>query len=95
VLLEGKCYVGIATHDDFLIESAYQYIQEMHLEKSDYEFQMLHGVKTKLRDAIVSHGHRLRIYIPFGQHWYAYSIRRFKENPQIARYVFEAIFSGS
>ncbi len=95
MLLEGKCYVGIATHDDFLVESAYQHIQEMHLEKSDYEFQMLHGVKTKLRDAIVAHGHRLRIYVPFGQYWYAYSIRRFKENPQIARYVFQAIFSGN
>ena len=95
MLLEAKCYVGIATHDDFLIGSAEQYIQEMNLAKSDYEFQMLHGVRTKLRDQIVAHGHRLRVYVPFGRYWYAYSIRRFKENPQIARYVFQAIFSGS
>ncbi len=94
-LLEGKCYVGIATHDNFLIESAYHYIEEMNVAKSDYEFQMLHGVRTKLRDQIVARGHRLRVYIPFGQYWYAYSIRRFKENPQIAWYVFQAIFSGS
>ncbi len=94
-LFEGKCYVGIATHDDFLINSAYQYIEEMNLQKSDYEFQMLYGVKSKLRDKIVADGHRLRVYIPFGQNWYAYSIRRFKENPQIAWYVFQAIFSGS
>ncbi len=94
-LLEGKCYVGIATHDDFLINSAYQYIKEMNLHKSDYEFQMLYGVKSKLRDKIVADGHRLRVYVPFGQYWYAYSIRRFKENPQIAWYVFQAIFSGS
>ena len=92
-LLGGKCYVGIATHDDVLIDSAYQYIQEMNLQKSDYEFQMLHGVRIKLRDQIVVHGHRLRVYIPFGQHWYPYSIRRFKENPQIAWYVFQALFS--
>ncbi len=95
MLLEGKCYVGIATHDDFLIGSAYQYTQEMNLRKSDYEFQMLHGVRTKLRDQIVANRHRLRVYVPFGQYWYAYSIRRFKENPQIAWYVFQAIFSGS
>ncbi len=95
MLLEGKCYVGIATHDDFLIGNAYRYIQEMDLQKSDYEFQMLHGVRTKLRDQIVANGHRLRVYVPFGQYWYAYSIRRFKENPQIAWYVFRAIFSGS
>lgn len=95
MLLEGKCYVAIATHDDSLMRGAYQYIQEMNLGKSDYEFQMLHGVKTKLRDQIIAHGHRLRVYVPFGQYWYAYSIRRFKENPQMARYVFQAIFSGS
>ena len=93
-LLDGKCYVGIATHDDFLINGAYQYIQEMNLQKSDYEFQMLYGVKSKLRDKIVADGHRLRVYVPFGQYWYAYSMRRFKENPQMVRYVFRAFFSG-
>lgn len=94
-LLEGKCYVGIANHDDFLISGAYQYIQEMNLDKTDYEFQMLHGVRTKLRDKIVADGHRLRVYVPFGQHWYAYSIRRFKENPQIVRYVLHGLFYGN
>jgi proline dehydrogenase len=95
MLLGGKCYVGIATHDDFLIGKAYQTIQEMNLQKSDYEFQMLHGVKNKLRDKIVADGHRLRVYVPFGQYWYAYSIRRFKENPQMAWYILQAIFSGN
>jgi proline dehydrogenase len=94
MLLDGKCYVGIATHDDFLIGGAYQFRQEMNLQKSGYEFQMLYGVRSKLRDKIVTDGHRLRVYVPFGRHWYAYSIRRFKENPRIARYVFQAIFSG-
>jgi proline dehydrogenase len=94
-LLQGKCYVGIATHDDLLINTAYQYVEEMNLQKSDYEFQMLYGVKSKLRDKIVTDGHRLRVYVPYGQYWYAYSIRRFKENPQIAWYVLQAIFSGS
>ena len=93
MLLKGKCYVGIATHDDFLIGAAYQTIREMNLQKSDYEFQMLFGVKSKLRDKIVADGHRLRVYVPFGQCWYAYSIRRFKENPQMVRYVLRALFS--
>ena len=93
MLLKGKCYVGIATHDDLLIGAAYQTIREMNLQKSDYEFQMLFGVKSKLRDKIVADGHRLRVYIPFGQSWYAYSIRRFKENPQMVRYVLRALFS--
>jgi proline dehydrogenase len=94
-LLDRKCYVGIATHDDFLVESACRYIQEMNLQQSDYEFQMLYGVRSKLRDKIVADGHRLRVYVPFGRYWYAYSIRRFKENPQIAWYVIQAVFSGS
>jgi proline dehydrogenase len=93
MLFDAKCYVGIATHDDFLVSGAYRYIQEMNLQKADYEFQMLYGVKIKLRDQMVADGHRLRIYVPFGQHWYAYSIRRFKENPQIVRYVIHALFS--
>jgi proline dehydrogenase len=95
IAFKGKCYVGIATHDDFLIGEAYQTIQEMNLQKSDYEFQMLYGVKSKLRDKIVADGHRLRVYVPFGQYWYAYSIRRFKENPQMAWNVLQAIFSGN
>jgi proline dehydrogenase len=93
MLLEGKCYAGIATHDDFLVEVSYRYIQEMNLQKSDYEFQMLYGVRSKLRDQIIADGHRLRLYVPFGQHWYVYSMRRFKENPQIIRYVLRALFS--
>jgi proline dehydrogenase len=92
MLWDAKCYVGIATHDDFLISGAYQYIQKMDLQKTDYEFQMLYGVKIKLRNQIVADGHRVRIYVPFGQQWYAYSIRRFKENPQITRYVMGALF---
>jgi proline dehydrogenase len=91
--LDGKCYVGIATHDDFLVRGAYQYIQDMKLQKSDYEFQMLLGVKVPLRQSIVADGHRLRVYVPFGEHWYAYSLRRFQENPRMARYVLRALFS--
>jgi proline dehydrogenase len=95
ILCNAKCYIGIATHDDFLISGAYQHIQKMNLQRTDYEFQILYGVKTKLRDQIVADGHRLRIYVPFGEHWYAYSIRRFKENPQIVRYIIDALFSGN
>jgi proline dehydrogenase len=93
MLLEAKCYVGIATHDDVLLQSAHQYIREMKLQKSDFEFQMLYGVRVRRRDQIVAEGHRMRIYVPFGASWYSYSMRRFQENPQIARYVLQAILS--
>jgi proline dehydrogenase len=91
MLLEAGCYVGIATHDDFLVQEAYQFIREMKIPSTAYEFQMLYGVRPRLRDQIVAEGNPMRIYVPFGKQWHSYSIRRFKENPQIARYVLQAL----
>ena len=92
-MIELKAYVGIATHDDELVADAYKIIGETHLQKSAYEFQMLLGVRPDLREKIIRDGHRLRIYVPFGKQWYQYSIRRFKENPQVAGYVVKALFN--
>jgi proline dehydrogenase len=86
-LLDAGCYVGIATHDDWLVEHARQTIAERGLERDEYEFQMLLGVRPELGDSLVREGHRLRIYVPFGTHWYRYSVRRLQENPKIAGYV--------
>lgn len=93
-IFANKTYVGIATHDEKLVEGAYKLIEEFGKRKDEYEFQMLLGVRENLRDKILKDGHRLRVYIPFGTHWYQYSIRRFKENPHMAGYVFKSIFSG-
>ena len=92
IILENGSYVGIATHDDVLLDGAYALIQKMGLKKEQYEFQMLLGVREKRRDQIVKDGHRLRIYVPFGEQWYAYSTRRLQENPQMAWYITKAIF---
>jgi len=92
IILEAGSYVGIATHDDELIDDSYELIQKYGLSKEQYEFQMLLGVRNKRRDAIVKDGHRLRVYVPFGEQWYAYSTRRLKENPYMAWYVTKAIF---
>jgi len=94
LMLENNSYVGIATHDDVLIDGAYKLIDELGKKKDEYEFQMLLGVRENLRDKILKDGHRLRVYVPFGTHWYQYSIRRFKENPQMAGYVLKSIFTG-
>lgn len=91
-LFEGGCYVGIATHDEYLVWGATRLIRRFSLPKDRYEFQMLLGVDEELRRIIISQGHRLRVYVPFGRHWYAYSIRRLKENPQIAGYVLQNLF---
>lgn len=94
VMFENNCYVGIATHDSFLIEGALKMIDEFGKKKSEYEFQMLLGVRERLRDKIAADGHRMRIYVPFGTHWYNYSIRRFKENPYMAVYAIKALVTG-
>jgi proline dehydrogenase len=92
LMFEKKAYVGIATHDDYLIEGAKKIISEFGLSKDKYEFQMLLGVRENLRDKIVSSGEKMRIYVPFGERWYQYSIRRFKENPNVAGQVLKSIF---
>jgi proline dehydrogenase len=80
-LRETASYIGVATHDEYLIDAAKRVLRDR------YEFQMLLGVREKLSDALVREGHRLRIYVPFGRQWYEYSLRRLQENPRIAGYA--------
>jgi proline dehydrogenase len=86
--LRGGAYVGIATHDRALVEHALGVIASLRLERKAYEFQMLLGVLPDLRRSLLQAGHRLRVYVPYGAHWYGYSVRRLRENPKIAGYVF-------
>jgi proline dehydrogenase len=92
-MLEDGNYVGIATHDEFLINKAYGMLREKNVAEGNYEFQMLYGVREDLRNKIVADGHKLRVYIPFGEKWYEYSMRRFQENPELAWYVTKSVFS--
>ncbi|MCU0342981.1 MAG: proline dehydrogenase family protein [Ignavibacterium sp.] len=80
-------YVGIATHDKPLIDAAYTRIKEQNIPKDRFEFQMLLGVREDLRDKINADGYKIRIYVPFGKDWYAYSVRRLKENPSVAGHI--------
>jgi proline dehydrogenase len=91
-LMRKKAYVGIATHDERLVWDGMRLVDRLKLPRERYEFQMLLGVDEELRDTIVQAGHRLRIYVPFGKAWYAYSVRRLQENPQIAGYVIQNFF---
>jgi proline dehydrogenase len=86
-LFDVGSHVGIATHDDWLIGEALALVERRKLERADYEFQMLLGVRPELGDQLVREDHRLRVYVPFGRRWYEYSIRRLQENPKLAGYV--------
>ncbi len=90
ILLSRGAYVGIATHDEVLVWEAEQVVRELGLPRDAYEFQMLLGVDEQLRSLILKAGHRMRVYVPYGPHWYAYSMRRLKENPSIAGHVMKA-----
>lgn len=92
LMFKNNIYVAIATHDSFLVKEAYELIDKYKVSKDRYEFQMLYGVTPALRDSIVAKGHKMRIYVPFGQDWFGYCSRRLKENPKMVSDIMKAIF---
>jgi proline dehydrogenase len=90
-LIERGMYVGIATHDVWLIDRAERLIADKGLAREHYEFQMLLGVEPALRRRIIASGHPMRVYVPFGKDWYPYSVRRLRENPAVAGHVLRAL----
>jgi proline dehydrogenase len=95
-IINAGGYPEVATHDDWLIERSVDLLSR--LSPAQYEFQMLLGVTPKRGDRLVADGHRLRVYVPYGRDWYAYSLRRLRENPEMARYIardtISALFAG-
>jgi proline dehydrogenase len=91
-MLRRGSYVGVATHDEALVWETLRLVRELGLRRDQYEFQMLLGVDEELRRILLASGHRLRVYVPFGEHWYPYSVRRLRENPQIAGHALRAMF---
>ncbi|MHC1702971.1 MAG: proline dehydrogenase family protein [Tenuifilaceae bacterium] len=91
-MFKNGIYPGIATHDKPLVEGAYKLIEKYNVPKNMYEFQMLYGVTPELRKSIVSKGHTMRVYVPYGKQWFGYSTRRLKENPKMANDIIKALF---
>jgi proline dehydrogenase len=90
---EKGIYVGIATHDLGLLKSVYALISELNISTDKFEFQVLYGVPMSgWLEKHLKNNFKVRIYIPFGVDWYAYSIRRLKENPNIAGYILKDLF---
>jgi len=90
---EKKIYVGIATHNLELLKKIYDIIDELKIPVEKFEFQVLYGVPMSgWMEKHKKNGYKVRVYVPFGKDWYAYSIRRLKENPDIAGYILKDIF---
>ena len=81
VLMKGKIYHGLATHDEKIINQAKAFATSERISRDAFEFQMLHGIRRDLQQSLVRDGWRMRVYIPFGTEWYPYFMRRLAERP--------------
>ena len=80
LILEGN-YPGLATHDEAIIEHVKAFVRERNIPLDRFEFQMLYGIRRDLQEGLVSEGFRVRVYIPYGNAWYPYFMRRLAERP--------------
>jgi proline dehydrogenase len=94
MLLASDIYHGIATHDEQMIEATKQFAREKGIAPDHYEFQMLYGVRRDLQDNLVSEGYRMRVYVPYGRHWYPYFMRRLAERPANVWFILKNVFKG-
>lgn len=94
MLLSSGIYHGIATHDEKMIAATRQYAAEQGIAPDQYEFQMLYGVRRDLQEQLVSQGYRMRVYVPYGEFWYPYFMRRLAERPANAWFVLKNMMKG-
>ena len=94
LMLEKNSYASFATHDLQLINDLVKLTKEMDANSKKFEFQVLYGVPMKGKlNGLIESGYKVRVYVPYGADWYKYSLRRLKENPNIAGYVIKNLFS--
>jgi proline dehydrogenase len=86
-LLESGQYHGIATHDPAIIEQVKRFATERGIAPERYEFQMLYGIRRDLQQALRAEGYNVRVYVPFGTHWYPYFMRRLAESPSTLFFI--------
>lgn len=91
LLLKDNIFTAVASHDDFIINRSKRILKTMKTPDTQYEYQMLYGVRNELRDQLASENYKIRVYIPYGTQWKSYSIRRFKENPQFLSFMMKQL----
>jgi proline dehydrogenase len=92
LLLDKGNYPAVATHDEALVQDAIDYTREQKIASDRYEFQMLYGLRPARWDSLVASGHRVRIYVPYGTHWFPYFYRRLRERKENVFFVIKGIF---
>lgn len=94
LLSEGRA-LAIATHDERLIRDAVQFTSRERIDRDRFEFQLLYGVRRDLQQTLVDQGYRVRVYIPFGENWYPYLMRRLAERPENALFLARSLVKES
>lgn len=91
--LSNDTYIAIATHDLYLVDSLETWIVNKKIPQDAYEFQVLYGVPMRGRlQSLIKGGHKVRVYVPFGEDWYSYAMRRLEENPHMVGYILKNAF---
>ena len=94
LLLSSGVYHGIATHDPKMIDATIDFATREGIGKEKYEFQMLYGVRRDLQRQLARDGFNMRVYVPYGKHWYPYFMRRLAERPANIWFVMKNVFKG-
>jgi proline dehydrogenase len=85
-------YLALATHDEKIINWAKQYVAEQHIGNERFEFQMLYGIRSALQRQLAAEGYKMRVYVPYGSHWYPYFMRRLAERPANVIFLVSNLF---
>ena len=94
LLLRSGAYHGIATHDPKMIQATIEFAQREGIGKDAFEFQMLYGIRRDLQEQLARDGYRMRVYVPYGKHWYPYFMRRLAERPANIWFVLKNFLKG-
>ncbi|MFN2530559.1 MAG: proline dehydrogenase family protein [Pyrinomonadaceae bacterium] len=94
LLLASGIYHGIATHDPKMIDATIDYAQREGIGKDKFEFQMLYGIRRDLQRQLARDGYNMRVYVPYGQHWYPYFMRRLAERPANIWFILKNLLKG-
>ncbi|GAC91693.1 proline dehydrogenase [Anoxybacillus flavithermus NBRC 109594] len=90
-LLSGS-YTAIATHDHHIIEKVKTFVEENNIPRHQFEFQMLYGFRTDMQQQLAQEGYTMRVYVPFGNDWFGYFMRRLAERPQNVAFALKGFF---
>jgi len=92
--LSKRPALTIATHDEKIITATKRFAPEQGISADRFEFQMLYGIRRDLQEALVREGHRMRVYVPYGSHWYPYFMRWLAERPANLWFVLRNMLRG-